>query len=448
MILKRSIIKIGFILIFLCHFSFFGQGVFHLPPGEKSLKIPVEVINNLIIVPLTINGSEFSFLLDTGVKSNVLFSIDENEDFKLNDAVTIYLTGAGDGDPIEAIKSQHNIINIGEASAINQNIYFITDASHNFSPRLGHAVNGIIGYSLFKDFVVEVNYSREYIELFKPQAYKYRKCRACYSGDLNFIAGKPYMNITVENHEKILPVHVLIDSGSGDALWLFEQSDDDIAVGDKYFEDFLGLGLNGNVTGKRAKLNALKIGDIELNDVTVAYPDTLSVRNMRLHPDRNGSLGAEVLRRFSVIFDYPGKKITLKKNRDFDAPFRYNRSGLVVQHSGYDMVKELANDIGLSFDFSDSKPNEGTTVYKATNTIQFKLKPNYEIAEIRKGSPGAEAGLARGDRILSVNGRKTSNLELEDITKHFFKDDGSILRLKIERRGVVFNCKFALRKIL
>ena len=444
-----KLLHIVIIIFVSLSFNCFAQGTFHLPNGVNSVKIPVEVTNNLVILPVTVNGTELSFLLDSGVKSNVLFSIDDQQDLKLNDAVTIYLTGAGSGEPTKGIKSQHNIINVGEASAIDQNIYFITDASYNFSSRLGHAVNGIIGYSIFKDFVVEVDYKRKFVVLHKPENYKYRRCKTCFTAPLTLVAGKPYIDLDVAiAKEEELSLKLLVDSGSGDALWLFEESHAQIKAGEKYFEDILGLGLNGDVLGKRTKVASIKLGKMELNDVTAAFPNIESLKNMRLHENRNGSLGAEVLRRFTVIFDYPSQKITMRKNNMFNLPFRYNRSGLIVQHSDYELVKEVANNISNRYGLYDEPSSQGTTVFKATNTIQFKLKPSYEIAAIRSGSPAEEAGLQEGDKLLKVNGRDVSNLKLDDITQYFFKDDGAMLRLKVERSGIVFNCKFALRKML
>ncbi len=79
---------------------------------------------------------------------------------------------------------------------------------------------------------------------------------------------------------------------------------------------------------------------------------------------------------------------------------------------------------------------------------QLRLKPNFEIAAIREDSPGADAGLAVGDKLLKINGRDVRKLELSDITKHFFKDEGAVLRLRIERNGVEFNRRLKLKKLL
>ena len=142
----------------------FAQGRFLLPKNVSKEKIKVKIVNNLIVIPVHINGVELSMLLDTGVRSTILFNANSN--LKLNNETKVVLTGAGAGEDAEAIKSTHNIINIGASSAINQTIVNLSDNERNFSSRLGFPVNGIIGYALFKDFIVEINYAREYINLY------------------------------------------------------------------------------------------------------------------------------------------------------------------------------------------------------------------------------------------------------------------------------------------
>lgn len=51
-----------------------GQG-FILPEGKESEKIRFELVNNLMVVPVEINGAELKFVLDTGVSSPILFNL-------------------------------------------------------------------------------------------------------------------------------------------------------------------------------------------------------------------------------------------------------------------------------------------------------------------------------------------------------------------------------------
>jgi len=52
------------------------------------------------------------------------------------------------------------------------------DKELNLSPRLGLPVHGIIGYDLFRDFVVEVNYTSKYLKLHSPKLYRSKKTPA------------------------------------------------------------------------------------------------------------------------------------------------------------------------------------------------------------------------------------------------------------------------------
>jgi hypothetical protein len=112
-------------------------------------------------------------------------------------------------------------------------------------------------------------------------------------------------------------------------------------IGDNYFEDFLGRGLSGDITGKRSLIKKLKIGSFEFENATVSYPDSTSIVRVHANKDRNGTLGAEVLKRFQVIMDYPNSTITLKKiGRYFNSPFLYNKSGIELVYGGEILVKE------------------------------------------------------------------------------------------------------------
>ena len=446
----RYVYLISALFIYMINFEVFPQGAFLLPDGKNHIKIKVDVVNNLMIIPVQINGVELSFLLDTGVRSTILFDAEADYPLELNNKSTVWLRGSGDGEPSKAIKSTQNIINIGASAAINQTVYYIPDSAQNFSPRLGFPVHGIIGYALLKDLCVELNYQRGFIKLYEPEYFRSKKFRSSTALNFELKEGKPYLNIGLNQNQKDFNAKLLLDSGSGDALWLFHNTHEDIAVSENAFKDHLGLGLNGEVTGYRSRINRLSLGDYELDKVNVAYPDDQSLTYLNGMNFRNGSIGASVLRRFTVYLDYGKKKLFLRKNRYFDDPFRYNRSGLVVEHTGFELVADIDYGIAKSRTITTA---DGSTrsVFLETNVVQFpqlRLKPNFEIAAIREDSPGADAGLVVGDKLLKINGRDVRKLELSDITKHFFKDEGAVLRLRIERNGVEFNRRLKLKKLL
>lgn len=434
------------LLLLLFSFSGVTQSHFNLPRANHT-KIKFELINNLIVFPVEINGAKLSFLLDSGVSKPILFNIiNVSDSIQINNTESIYLRGLGDGGYIEALKSKRNVFKIGNAVNINQDIFVIFDESINFTPRLGVPVHGIIGYDIFKDFVVEINYASKYLKLHKPKSYQYKKCRKCQTFDLELNQNKPYINAQVEIHSKQIPVKLLIDSGGSDALWLFE--DDSLGIypsNDKYFQDFLGKALSGSVHGKRTKVNSFSINNFHLKEVNVAFPDSAAISFARKFKERNGSIAGELLKRFNIIFDYGNTKITLKRNKNFKSPFHYNMSGIVIEQDGVRVVKELDNTIASG---SYGRNVEGTKTISVTESYKFMLKPAFKIVELRKDSPAELAGLLIGDVILKINGKEAHHLKMQNINEMLRANEGQIIKLKVDRDGKVLDFDFKLKSLL
>ncbi|MEJ2112678.1 MAG: PDZ domain-containing protein [Flavobacteriaceae bacterium] len=434
--------------IFYCIFNFgFSQDKFSLQTKNGKDKIRFQLINNLIIIPVEINGIELSFILDTGVSKPLIFNyLNVTDSLKIRDTETILLKGLGGGEPVEALKSRNNVIKIGEAIKINQELYAIFDPSLNFAPRLGVPIHGIIGFDLFKDFVVGVNYISKYITITNPEDFIYKKCKKCTSLNLSFYNNKPYVNGTVKIDNKQIPVKLLIDSGGSDALWLFEDESLGIISGDKYFNDFLGHGLSGSVYGKRSKIDEFWLNDFRFKNANVSFPDSTSILYAKQHKERNGSVAGNILKRFSIIFDYSKARITLKKNGNFKDPFSYNKSGIEIEHTGVRLVQEADNSFVADRLVSVSDTESSTSIVIETK-YKLALKPAFSIVELRKGSPAERAGLKVGDVILTINGNSTQNLDLQEVVQMFYEEVGKRIKLRVDRNGIILFYQFMLESV-
>ncbi len=436
--------RIPFLILLMCSAVLsYAQGSFNLMNTDRD-KIKFELINNLIVIPVEVNGVQLSFLLDSGVSKPILFNIiNLSDSLQITNARTVYLRGLGSEGSIEALKSKHNIVKIGEAINVNQEVYVVFDEGINFAPRLGVPIHGIIGYDVFRDFVVEINYSSKFIKLHNPSTYKYRKCKKCRTFDLTLNQNKPYLDGMVEIDSVEIPVKLLIDSGGSDALWLFEDEERGIMpIDDKYFEDYLGKGLSGSVYGKRSKIKSFSLQDFKFENVNVAFPDSLSISTARKFEDRSGSISGELLKRFNIIFDYPNSKLTLKKNKYFNTRFQYNKSGIILEQDGMRLIQESKDNF---FHKLDGDSNEiDRVVFQAS--YKYTIKPAFTIVELRKGSPAERAGLMLGDIILEVNSKNTANLKMHDINDIFSDEEGKRIRIKLDRNGVELSYSFHLEK--
>jgi len=433
---------LSFVLI-LIGFKTFTQSKFTLPRANSD-KIKFQLIDNLIIVPVDVNGVELSFLLDTGVSKPILFNITNIDTLQINNVETIYLRGLGGGEPVEALKSQKNVFKIGKALNINQDIFVVFDNTINFTPRLGIPIHGIIGFDLFKDFIVEISYSKRFLKLHRPETYQYKECKNCESFNLSFYNNKPYINGHVKIDTENLPVKLLIDTGSSDALWLFEEDSLGMKpLNNNYFDDFLGKGLSGSVYGKRSKVKMFGLKSFVLENVNVAFPDSTSISYARKHEERNGSIAGELLKRFNIIMDYKNARVTLKKNGKFKAPFHYNKSGIVLEQDGIRVVKEKETVVPQH----ENESRDANTIFLDVR-FRYALKPAFKIAELRKDSPAERAGLMIGDIILTVNGKSTNSMKLQEIIEIFSDEDDKLIRLEVERDYKPMRVNFKLENPL
>jgi len=438
--------KITFLLFFSCLCSF-SQGKFILQGGDND-KISFKLINNLIIIPVEINGVELSFLLDTGVSKPIMFNfLNITEELNINQTEKIYLRGLGEGESVEALRSRNNILRIGKAISISQSLYAIFDPTLNFAPRLGVPIHGIIGYDFLKDFVVEINYSSKFIRLHTPEKYKPKRCSSCEVFDIEFFNNKPYIVGAITVNEKEIPVTLLIDSGGSDALWLFDDAERGINIPEKNFEDFLGRGLSGSVYGKRAKVDMFSIGRFKLKRVNVAYPDSTSISFARKFKERSGTISGAVLKRFNIIFDYQNRKISLKRNRNFSDPFYYNKSGISLEHDGVRVVKSVDKDRGVSR-FQSVNQSVATNSMIVSGSYKYSLEPSFKIVELRIDSPAYRAGLQVGDVILNINNRHAHLYSMQQIIQMFYGEDGKRIRLLIDRKGEQRRFQFKLESLL
>jgi hypothetical protein len=438
------------IYIYLLFLTFVGvgysQGKFNIQSNNKPDKIPFELINNLIIIPVEINDVKLSFILDTGVGKAIIFNyLDISDSLKIKDTQPIYLRGLGEGDSVEALKSKNNVFRIGETVNFNQDLFAVFDKKINFAPRLGIPVHGIIGYDLFKDLVVEINYTSKFIRLTEHGSYKYKKCNKCETVNLEFYNNKPYLDAQVKIEGKKIPIKLLIDSGGSDSLWLFEDEALGISHSDKYFVDFLGHGLSGSVYGKRSIIEEFSINGFVLKNANVAFPDDSSILFAKQFADRNGTIAGNILKRFNLIVDYKSKTLSLKKNSFFKQEFSYNKSGIELAHNGVMFVKEVDYKRKNNTNLVDNT----SKTYKISfeSSYKFSLKPSYAIVEIRKNSPAANVGLLPGDLVLSINGKSAYQYSLQDLMYKFYDKAGTRIKLSVERNGVIFDVVFKLEKL-
>jgi hypothetical protein len=442
----KKVVSVFFIIVFV--WPILGQGGFQFTKEVDKITVPFQLINNLVFIPIIVNGIELNFLLDSGVEETILFSLnDEKKDIKFYDVEKIMLRGLGSEDAIEGLKSTNNTLEIKGLTSENHLLYVILDDQFNLSSHVGIPVNGIIGYHFFKNNLVEINYERRRIIIHKDIESNKKKIEKKFKKvSIAIERSKPYIINTVTIDSVSFPAKLLIDIGNSDALWLFEKQSELIKVPSKNFEDYLGKGFSGDIEGKRARIAKFKMAEFEFHHPLVAFPDSSSIRNVKIVPGRVGSVGGEIMKRFSVIFDYTNSLLYLKKNKGYYNPFTYNRSGVEIQHYGLQWVEETVS-LETVARVSTDNPFQ---LKNRTNDFKykFKLKPIYEISHVRKNSPAANNGLLKGDIILSINKNPAYRYSLQEINSLFKSEEEKWITLEIKRNNQILNFRFQLQDVL
>jgi hypothetical protein len=402
------------LLLFSCFFLLpwivFSQTLgFSLAGGKKKVQIPIEVYNNLVVVPVVLNGMlPLKFILDTGVRTAILTQKSFTDILNLTYSRKYTISGPGGVKLIDAYVTNNVSLNLPGVEGKGHAMLVLEEDYLELRNYLGTDVHGILGYELFSRFIVGIDYERKLLTLQVPNGYKAR--RKFQTLPIRVEDTKPYLTTEVVLSDGTkLDAKLLVDTGASHGLMIDPLSNPQIHVPDNAISSLIGRGLGGLITGKIGRIHSLSIGTYRLNDVIVSFPDPNSyMDSLKIgNTFRNGAIGGEVLSRFTVIFNFPQEKIYIKKNTSFKKRFHYNLSGLTVKAIG-------------------SKLN------------------SFEITEVRNESAAQKAGVKNGDIIKSINGVSASDLNVNEVNGFFNFKPGKRIRLEVLRNGELIKKEFVL----
>ncbi len=415
---------------------------FHFQNGKSRTTVPFQFISNLIFIPITVNGVELTFLVDSGVAETILFSL-ENKEIDFENAVKTKFSGLGGQTDVEGYEAVNNRMQIGRhITDESQTLYIIPDPDFNISSHIGIPINGVIGYQMFKNFKIRINYQTRKMTFFAPD--ENIALNGYEEFPLEVQQKKPYIGTYIQQNGEEQQAKMLVDLGNSDAVWLFTSLLENEEIKQPHIDDYLGRGFNGDIHGKRSRIHHLRIGKFLFRKATVAIPDRYSLQNLTLVKDRKGSVGDEILKRFHLVTDYPNNKIYLKPNRFHRDPFTMDMSGLDVRHNGMrwetDLVK-VENPAAITNAASE------IPAYSSKGEFQYKftLKPEYIVAGTRKDSPAQLAGITKNDKIMKINGRNTAEMKLDRIREFMKSESGRKIILEVERNGKPLKFEFTLK---
>lgn len=373
---------------------------FSLAAGKKKVQIPIEIHNNLVVVPVVLNDAlPLKFILDTGVRTTILTQKTFSDILNLVYARKYTISGPGGKNLVDAYVTNNVSLDLPGVQGRGHAMLVLGQDYLELRNYLGTDVHGIMGYELFSRFIIQIDYEKKLLTLMLPE--KFRRRRRFQALPITIEDTKPYMMAPVvfENGQTLI-AKLLVDSGASHGLMLEPTSDHVIQVPQHSVSSLIGRGLGGEIVGKVGRIKSISMGSYKLDDVIANFPDpnsysdSIKIGNVF----RNGAIGGEILSRYIVIFNFPEEKIYLKKNSAFKKNFYYNLSGITLKAKGSQLT-------------------------------------TFEVTEVRDQSPSQLSGILPGDIVLTLNGLDVRDLDLNIINGLLNSKPGKKIKMEISRNG-------------
>lgn len=296
--------------------------------GKSALAIPFELEDNIIYVPVSINGSKaLSFILDTGAYTIVHLRHARELGVKLK--LTGQTGGVGDEQEDVFLAAEKVSFSLPGVTLSNQRLLAISlgkveDCVNEFvvdeegrlasfaqpAPKgVRRKVDGILGKEFFGSFVVEIDYASRLINVYEPRSYKY----AGKGERLTLDVAPQHIFVQAQISTRArepLTARFLVDTGGAMALTLTKRFTEEhrLLPPREELTDVPLCGIAGMMKERSllGNIEAVQLGSLKIMNPTVEF------RRAPVTYDFDGFIGGSVLRRHKVIFDYSRRRMIME----------------------------------------------------------------------------------------------------------------------------------------
>lgn len=366
-------------------------------PADARTAVDFELANDHVLVDTMLNGTgPYRFVLDSGSPFGLL---DTEVARELALAVRAHGTVGGVGDhEAQAGETTVRVVRIGEAT-LTEARFVVTPLRATIGMAEGRSIDGVVGRELFERYVTTVDYARRKIVFGGDVAALGRSGAALVAMRVNGGIAQIACRIAT------IPTACNIDTGSRLAITLpapFVAASPDRFRGPRSAIGIDGYGLGGPALGRLGYLASVSFATFTLHDVVCDF--STQQRGAFASKALGGNIGGGILRRFAVTFNYAHRQIAFEPGADFERPEFVDRSGLFLVADG------------------------GTV----------------RVLDVRPGTPAARAEMARGDRILELDGRNVVPNDLPAIRARLMAASERTVTVRLERAGTGRDIVFEL----
>ncbi len=330
------------------------------------MTIPFRAVGSTVLLPVSVNGSEPGwFILDSGGNSCIIAKPFASR-LRLHPTTGGDAKGAGKGTmPYDRYQESVRFSVASLPLECPQRHVIGLDFS-NQPEVIGTSIDGVLGTDFFNTYVIEIDYSRRVVRAFDPASFHYTGHGASVPITVNENRLPLIDALLTVNGNDSVKRRLLVDSGSQDAVdddWVLRSKDIRSAMG--------GIGTGQPFEVRTGRFSKVRIGPFEITDVPGAAGGVPLI-------------GGEVLRHFTVIFDWSRRELIFEPDAGF--------------------ARSLANSgaAGLAL---RANPD-------GTARVDF----------VAAGTPAERAGFAAGDVITAVDGTSLQKFQFQQLQELFRRD--------------------------
>lgn len=376
-----------------------------LSAQELVASAPFELFGDHLFISLSVDDSEpVDFIFDTGDGLAVIdLDIAQNLNLKMDHKAS--KTSAQGS--ISGALIQHNKIEMDDVKIEDIELY-TTDLDH-LERSIGRNIDGIIGYDLLKNYVVNLDFDAMRINIYKPAGYAYTG--AGQAVDFKLVNYIPTIeaSVTLNNGESFKDAF-FVNTGAATTMdfntpFAVKHNVVD-KTGEHYSYPVAGLEKEETMHYE-GRVKEFTIGDYSFDDMPIGISQAR--HGIQHNKKAAGIIGSNVLRRFNLTFDYSRSKVYFEPNAQNEKPFSVNASGLGLQF-GEGMEKLL-------------------------------------VHQVFEGSPAKAAGIAIDAELVSIDGSPISSYTLPQV-RELLKSSGKSVKLVYIQEGKEAEATLELKPLL
>ncbi len=265
----------------------------------------------------------------------------------------------------------------------------------------GVKIDGIIGYSFLRRYIVKIDYDSMKIEVYAAGTIQYPKGGYLMKPNFSSLAF-PQAIVT---DDRQISNRFIFDTGAGLCMLLSNDFVQDSLLLKKKRKRYLtqAEGLGGKKSMDITVIKQVQIGPYKFKRVPIyVFSDNYNVTN---YPLLGGLIGNDLLRRFNITLNYPDLAIYLKPNTHFNDYFDYSYTGLGI----------------------------------------YQIDADVTVVDVIAKSPGEKAGFKAGDVIVAIDNNFSKNIQT---FKNILQNAGNIVKVIVLREGLPKVLKLKIQNIL